>query len=107
MGLGSHSIIPGVMPPLEYVDKYVVKDQGTEHWFWPETRRNHSHDSRGQAYLSWKVQPSFKTQFVSRGKYNVARLLIERARGPLKKRARVVNICGLPQCINPSHWRVR
>jgi hypothetical protein len=105
MGLGSHSAIPGVLPPPEYVAKYVVKDLVTGHWFWQETRRNHSHDSKGQAYLSWTVKPTYKTQFVSRGKYNVARLLIEQARGPIKKRARVANTCRLSQCINPDHWR--
>ena len=105
MRLGSHSAIPNVVPPLEYVARYVVKDPETGHWFWTTTRRNHGHDSKGQAYLSWTVKPTFKTQFVSTGKYNVARLLIEWARGTIKKRARVANTCGLSQCINPDHWR--
>lgn len=105
MRIGSHSAIPGVTPDAEYVEKYVVKDLVTGHWFWRDSRRNHGHDSRGQAFLRWSVAPTFKTQFVSTGKYNVARLLIERVRGPIKKRARVTNNCGLPQCINPDHWK--
>jgi hypothetical protein len=34
----------------------------------------------------------------------VTRVLLEHHCGPFPPRTRFTNICGLPQCANPSHW---
>lgn len=95
--------ISGVFPPVSYVEKHVIQDHVYGHVFWRETRRNHGHDSDGQAYLEWKVKPTRKTLFDSHGRYTVARLLLEH-RGEAYK-AMIRCLCGLPQCINLAHWR--
>lgn len=106
MSLSTHKpIIPGVIPPLEYLEKYVVKDDGQgAHWFWSDGRRNHGHNSAGHAILKWVVKPTHKTNFVSRGTYCVARLFIEYIIGPIPRFARIDNTCRLSQCVNPTHW---
>lgn len=92
---------------MEYVLKYV--DSGPhpgEHWFWRDGRRNHGHNSRGQAFVRWKVRPSAASRYFTHGEFTVARLLLA-ARRPVPAGARVHNLCGLSQCVNPDHWRVR
>ena len=108
MGLSSHvNPIPGVKPPLAYLEKYVVKDPTHSHWFWRDSKRNHGHDLKGQPSDVWKDRPNSKTLFESTGRYCVARLFIEHLVGPIPARARVRSLCGLPQCVNPSHWSTR
>ncbi len=105
MGLSSHvNPIPGVKPPIEYLEKWVLKDLEFGHWFWRDTKRNHGHDSKGQPFVVWRVRPTSKTLFESKGQYCVARLLIEATKGPIAPRARLRPTCGLPQCVNPQHW---
>jgi len=97
--------IPNVKPPLEYLEKHIIKDDGPgHHWFWRDTRRNHEHDLRGQALLKWKVKPTHKTDFVSKGSYCVTRLMIEYLIGPIPKYSQYHCMCRLPQCVNPHHW---
>jgi hypothetical protein len=94
-----------VVPDQGYVMKYT--DQGPypgNHWFWRDGRRNHGHDARGQAYVRWRVKPTAESGYFTHGDFNVARLLITALRGPIPPRARVANLCGLSQCINPGHW---
>lgn len=100
------SRIPNVYPGLDYLSKYVDRDLASGHWFWREGRRNHLHDSRGQARVLWKVRPTHKTSFVSEGSYSVARLLLEHAHAGLPPDFAARSVCGLPQCVNPSHWHV-
>lgn len=105
MGLRNHqSPIPNVVPPLEYVREHVQQDPEFGHWFWRERKGKRVHDSYGQAVVIWHVKATHKTHFVSRGRYNVARLLIEALQGPIPPRTSVVSLCGLPQCVNPHHW---
>jgi hypothetical protein len=95
-----------VEPDQAYVMKYT--DQGPypgNHWFWKGGRRNHGHDARGQAYVRWRVKPTADSGYFTHGEFNVARLLITAARGPIPPRARINNLCGLSQCINPDHWQ--
>lgn len=105
MGLKSHQApIPNVVPPLEYVREHIQQDPEFGHWFWHERKGKRVHDSYGQAVVIWHVRATYKTHFVSRGRYNVARLLIEDLQGPIPPRTSVVSLCGLPQCVNPHHW---
>ncbi len=103
MSLSSHKkIIPGVVPSLVYLTKYLVADpRGSTHLFWKDTRAAHGHDSQGQATLRWKVKPTAATHMVSTGQYCVVRLLREHHGLPVKN---VQNRCGLPQCVNHLHW---
>lgn len=83
-------------------------DQGPytgNHWFWRDGRRNHGHDSNGQAYVRWKVKPTAKSGYQTHGEFNVARLLVEAREGAIPPRVRYVSTCDLSQCINPAHWR--
>lgn len=94
-------------PTLDYVMKYT--DQGPylgNHWFWRDGRRNHGHNALGQAYLRWRVRPTAASGYAEHGDFTVARLLIE-ARAPIPRGVVHENGCGLPQCVNPDHWRVR
>lgn len=96
-----------IVPPLDYVMKYT--DQGPHpgnHWFWRDGRANHGHNSRGLAYLRWKVKPSAASGYAEHGDFTVARLLIE-ARAPIPTGVIHTNTCGLCQCINPDHWAAR
>lgn len=97
--------IPNVRPGLEYLEKHIVKDDEYGHWFWCERKGKRTHDlSTGQALVAWSVPATHKTDFVSRGRYNVARLLIEHVYGAVEPRAKIESLCGLPQCVNPQHW---
>lgn len=106
MRLKSHpKPIPNTIPPSEYVAKYLLKDpRGSDHVFWCDRRANHAHSNDGQALLKWKVKPAPQTHMVSRGVYNVVRLLFHYEGVPVKN---VHNVCGLPQCVNTAHWRSR
>lgn len=99
--------ISNTKPPLEYLEKYVIKDTKTAHWFWNDNRRNHGHDSKGQPTLEWTVKPTHKTFFESHGKYSVMRLLYEYTFGPIESGTVISNVCGLPQCVNSAHWQVK
>lgn len=97
--------IPNVQPALEYLEKHVIKDDESDHWFWRERKGKRTHDlSTGQALVVWSAPATYKTDFVSRGRYNVARLFIEHTHGLIEPKAKIVSLCGLPQCINPAHW---
>lgn len=96
--------IPGVLPPLSYLEKYIEKADLRGHWFWRDSRRNHAHSDSGHALLKWRVRPTSKTLFESHGTYTVARLLLEHQNGGLDAAARYKNACGLPQCVAPAHW---
>ena len=101
------SPIPGVFPTLEYIQKYIVKDpEHGDHWFWHDSRRNHRHNLTGHALVTWRVKRTARNHTKLRGEYVVARLLLEQRFGPLAPRLRIQNLCGLPQCVNPSHWQV-
>lgn len=94
-----------VFPTPDYVWKYV--DQGPYdggHWFWKDGRRNHGHNKRGQAFVKWKVKPCAESGWKSHGEFTVVRLLIEQ-RDPIPKGIRFMCVCGLSQCVNPTHWR--
>ena len=105
--LGPHKkALHRVVPDQVYVMKYT--DQGPHpgnHWFWRDGRRNHGHDARGQAYVRWRCKLTADSGYFTHGEFNVARLLITMLRGPIPPRARVANLCGLSQCINPDHWQ--
>jgi hypothetical protein len=103
MRLNKHpSPIPDVLPPLDYLTKYALNDPGgSAHVFWRDSRANHGHDRDGQATLKWRVKPTIKTRCISRGVYNVVRLIMEHREIPIEN---VENVCGLPQCVNVLHW---
>jgi hypothetical protein len=95
-----------VKPPMEYLQKYL--DQGPHdggHWFWKDRRKNHGFNTRGQAIVKWKVKPCAESKWKIYGQFTVVRLLLEYG-NPLPKGVRIPNVCGLSQCVNPSHWRI-
>lgn len=95
--------VPGVLPALDFIEKYVVRcPAGTAHQFWDTTAVSRRLDSRGQAVLAVKVKPTASTHMKSRGVYSVVRALLEHKKMPLKGN---VNTCGLSQCVNPTHWK--
>ena len=94
-------------PSQSYVMKYVdmCDEAAGSHWFWRDTRSNHGHDVRGQAVLRWRVKPCAESRYLEHGVFNVARLLIQWQIGPTPPRSVFEAVCGLSQCVNPSHWR--
>jgi hypothetical protein len=97
-----------VRPPVDRLLKHVIVDPlGGGHWFWNDNRRNHRHNTRGHALFTWKVRPSRRTRYESRAEYCVARLFLEHLHGDLTGCAAVVNVCKLPQCVNPAHWSIQ
>jgi len=101
------SPIPDLRPPVERLLKHVVPDAGpTNHWFWNDNRRNHRHNARGHALFTWKVPPTRRSRFKTRGEYCVVRVFLEQRAGLIPPRTQIENLCRLPQCVNPDHWRV-
>jgi hypothetical protein len=98
--LRSHpKAVDGARPTASYLEAYTVRD-ATSHWFWDDGRALHRHNERGQAVVSHRGKSGRLGIFI------VARLLLETRYEGLPPRTRVTCGCGLPQCINPSHWRV-
>lgn len=106
--LSSHpSPVFGLQPPVERLLKHVIPDTGmANHWFWNDNRRNHRHNSRGHALFTWKMAPTRRSRYETRGEYCVVRVFLEHQLGPIPPRTQVENLCRLPQCVNPAHWRV-
>lgn len=106
--LASHSkTLHHIFPDMSYVMKYT--DQGPypgNHWFWRDTRRNHTHNKQGQAVVKWVVKPSAESGWKTHGEFIVARLLIDHEQ-PIPPGSRIHSTCGLSQCINPGHWRAQ
>lgn len=104
-GLSGHpSPVPGVLPSLDYLEWNVICDVEHRHMFWRERRGKRGHNTRGEATLKWSTEATHKNDFVSMGKYTVARLFIEHLIGPIEKHTHFLCLCGLPQCVNPHHW---
>lgn len=105
--LASHQkLLHTIVPDMSYIAKYTDRrSYPGDHWFWVDTRVAHRFNPRGQAVLSWKVKPCVESGWKRHGDFTVARLWIE-SRGPIPPRARIDNLCGLSQCINPDHWHV-
>lgn len=98
--------IDGVFPDISYVEKYVDIDSANgEHWFWRDGRSNHRHNRKGHALLSWSSKIRDRVGRPRRGEYCVARLLIAHRIGPIEPYTRFESLCGLCQCVNPTHWR--
>jgi hypothetical protein len=88
---------------MKYVDK--CDEVAGSHWFWRDGRSNHGHDPKGQAVLCWRTEPCAESRYLEHGVFNIARLLIMWQIGPTPSRSVFESICGLSQCVNPSHWR--
>jgi hypothetical protein len=101
------SPLKDLRPPVDRLLKHItVDDPPGNHWFWNDNRRNHRHNSRGHALFTWKVAPTRRTRYGTRGEYCVVRVLLEHRWGVIPPRTQIENVCRLPQCVNPDHWRV-
>lgn len=96
-----------VFHDMSYVMKYTIQtsDAGS-HWFWHEGRKGHRHNALGHAFLAWRVKPTADSGWREHGDFCVARLHLAALYAAIVPRTRIASICGLPQCINPSHWRL-
>ena len=96
-----------VFPDMSYVTKYTIQtsDAGS-HWFWHDGRKGHRHNALGHAFLAWRVKPTADSGWREHGDFCVARLHLAALYTAVVPRSRIASICGLPQCINPTHWRM-
>ena len=92
-------------PTAAYLDTYIMRD-ATGHWFWDDNRSTHRHNQLGHAIVAAYANshPGRRAKKGERGTFCVARLLLEARYCGLPPRTRIACACGLPQCINPSHW---
>lgn len=89
-----------VRPTPSYLETYIVSDK-TGHWFWDVRPYGHRHNQQGQAVVS-----TYADRTHGKGIFTVARLLLEDRYKGLPSRTKIECKCGLPQCINPTHWRL-
>lgn len=98
--------IRGILPQISYLQKHVIPDPGPGgHWFWREDLRNHRLNRHGHAVLAMKIKRKPGYIGSTSGEYCVARVLLDHHRGPFPPRTSFTLLCGLPQCVNPAHWK--
>lgn len=92
-----------VQPTAQEVLRWVIQDP-TGHWFWKPSREGPDRRrfaSNGQPIWSWR--PNTRP-YRQRGIFVVARVLLQRLRGPFPPQVSFFSGCGLVQCVNPFHW---
>lgn len=86
------AVLADDLPPAALVSRFVLPAGGDlQHLLWVERKPTRGFDEAGQATYRWRERT-----------YNVARVMLQHH---IKHRVvRAVNTCGLPQCVQPTHW---
>lgn len=91
-------------PPIEALSRWISgQETPDDHWAWseaPDAKYSRRFNDRKQAVISWTSGPQFR-----RGLFVVVRVLLEAQEVDVTPRVRFALSCGIPQCVNPSHWR--